>query len=189
MILKRLKTRALARAPKARFSYTILCCLSILLCSKVGAQIEFGPSTVPDSKSKVLVRELNSLNQGYLDKQRKAADEFVRFKLGRQLHQEHADLRVIQTAIDRGYLSNESKETLQAFGAAMGDIFVNAHANLNWKVYEDNLGASHAVCLDGTEHCIFPMTILSRLMNPKPFDSLNHLTVPFCFSDISNIPI
>jgi hypothetical protein len=128
------------------------------------AQIEFGPNLNQPPKVEPLIRDLNPLNLKFIEKQRQVADDLVRFELGRRLYQRQEDLRVIQRAIDKGHLDNESKETLQAFGAAMGDVFVAYHKNLNWKVYEDELGASHAVCLDGTQHCIFPMTILSRRM-------------------------
>jgi len=140
----------------------ITCMLLLCWGATAHAQLQFGPNLSKPKKGEVLIRDLNSLNEGFLDKQREVANNLVRFKLGRQLHKQQADLKVIQKAIDRGYLADESKETLQAFGAAMGDVFANAHKNLNWKVYEDELGASHAVCLDETVQCIFPMTILSR---------------------------
>ena len=151
-----------------RCKYRILLALTagaVLLCYSftVSAQIQFGPAATP-KKGEVLVRELNSLNENFLNKQRQTAEDLVRFKLGRQLHQNQGDLKVMQSAIDRGHLDDADKETLQAFGAAMGDVFVSAHKNLNWKVYEDDLGASHAVCLDQTKHCIFPMTLISRRM-------------------------
>lgn len=144
------------------FSASLLTLILSSFSLSAQAQIQFGPSLTPEQESKVLIRDLNPANEDFLNRQRQVANELVRFKLGRQLHQKQIDLSVIQTAIDRGHLEDESKETLQAFGAAMGDIFANSHKNLHWKVYEDQLGASHAVCLDETEHCIFPMTILSR---------------------------
>jgi len=126
------------------------------------SQIQFGPAQENPSNGEVRIRDLNPMNLTFVEQQRSSANKLARTTLGRQLHQNKGDLRVIQTVIDRGHLKGADKETLQAFGAAMGDIFVSAHKNLNWKVYEDELGASHAVCLDDTQHCIFPMTIISR---------------------------
>ena len=125
------------------------------------SQITFGPQA-EENRGEAKIRELSWLNHNFLDKQRKLADSTIRESVGRQLHQNKGDLRLIQRAIDKGALANADKQTLQALGAALGDIFTNEHKKINWRVYEDELGASHAVCLDDSQHCLFPMTMLSR---------------------------
>lgn len=137
--------------------------IAIAHASAAVSQITFGPSQESDS-GEGTVRELNWMNNNFLDKQRQLADSTIRRAVGRQLHQSRADLRQIQRAIDDGALADADKETLQALGAALGDIFVKQHKKFNWRVYEDELGMSHAVCIDDTTHCLFPMTMLSRRM-------------------------
>lgn len=141
-----------------------LLALSVLLSAPyLHAQITFGP--IQEEESGVSeIRELNWMNHNYLDKQRQLADTTMRQATGRQLHQNRGDLRRIQRAIDSGALDNANKQTLQALGAALGDIFANEHKKFDWRVYEDDAAASHAVCLIGTEHCLFPMTMISRRM-------------------------
>lgn len=141
-----------------------LICLVLGLTAHIAqAQITFGPQQDEGSGS-ANIRELNWMNHNYLDKQRKLADSSIRKAVGRQLNQNKGDIRLLQRAIDKGAFADADKETLQALGAALGDVFANEHKKINWRVYEDELGASHAICLDDTEHCLFPMTMLSRRM-------------------------
>ncbi|WP_370978394.1 DUF3806 domain-containing protein [Agaribacterium sp. ZY112] len=138
--------------------------LALCFCSIASqAQITFGPQ-YEEKKAEAETRELNLMNHQFLDRQRAVADDLLRSKLGRQLHQTRNDLYLIQRMIDRGYLEGADKGTLQAFGAAIGDVYAHENKHLDWRVYEDELGASHAVCVDDTQHCIFPMTLLSRRM-------------------------
>ncbi|WP_158224628.1 DUF3806 domain-containing protein [Agaribacterium haliotis] len=135
------------------------------------AQITFGPQLEAPS-DKPQIRDLNFMNEQFLERQRSLADDLVRAKLGRQLRKTRNDLYLIQQMINRGHLADADTQTLQAFGAAMGDVYAHENRSLHWQVYEDELGASHAVCVDNSEHCIFPMTLLSRRMeaglNPDP---------------------
>lgn len=127
------------------------------------AQITFGPQAEADLVEHS-IRDLSWMNFNFLDKQRKTADTIARGSVGRQFHKGRADLRVLQRVIDSGTLEGADKLTLQSMGAILGDVFVSAHKKLNWKVYEDDLGATHAVCIDDTSECVFPMTMISRRM-------------------------
>lgn len=117
-----------------------------------------------EDRGKVSIRDLNWMNNNFLDKQRVLAEGILRSKYGRQFQQNSRDLKQIQRLIDSGELEDADVQTLQAFGAIIGDVIENEHRKLNWKVYEDKIALSHAVCLEDTEHCIFPMTLLSRRM-------------------------
>ena len=145
----------------------------LFISTKSLAQITFGPQQEAD-EGPATIRELNWMNHNYLDKQRRLADSSIRKAIGRQLNQDKGDIRLIQRAIDKGAFSDADKQSLQALGAALGDVFANEHKDFNWRVYEDKLGASHAVCLDDTQHCVFPMTMISRRMeaNLQPDISL-----------------
>jgi hypothetical protein len=142
-------------------SAALLIVLAFSFAKFAHAQITFGPQPQQET-GEVTIRDLNWMNNNYLDKQRTTADQLTRSHLGRQLRQSRSDIALLQKLIDKNVVEADDKQTLQALGAALGDIIENEHSKLNWKVYEDDLGASHAVCLDNSEHCVFPMTMISR---------------------------
>ncbi len=139
--------------------------LSAFICGGAAAptqaQFIFGPGT-PQEETSAEIRDLNWMNNTFLDKQRLHADQLIRSNFGRQLRQNRADLALIQRVIDEEIVDLDDEESLQALGTALGDVFAREHRKLNWKVYEDELAASHAVCLDDSQHCLFPITMLSR---------------------------
>ncbi len=108
------------------------------------------------------VFELNWLNQTFLDKQRKAANDIARENFGAQFHGTKSDLKLVQRIIDNKLIKPHEKKTLQSLGVILGDIYSAEYKSLSWKVYEDDFGKSHAVCVDKTKECIFPITMLSR---------------------------
>lgn len=110
------------------------------------------------------VRDINWLNSTYLEKQRRRVDNLARSDVGRQLHGSMADIATLQRIVDRELIPNDNKEMLQALGVALGDVYVAENKELQWMVYEDAQGPSHAVCIKDTEHCIFAVTMLSRRM-------------------------
>ena len=110
----------------------------------------------------VEIRELMWLNQNFLEKQRTMIDDLVRSKLGHNLHGRLEDIPLLQRLLDKELVKADDKETLQAMGIALGDIFVKENKTLHWMVYQDQHGASHAVCAEKTEACLFPVTMISR---------------------------
>lgn len=122
-----------------------------------------GTLTTQTSKKKTpTVRELNWVNQQRLESQRIIADKLIRKHLGRQLRQTRLDLPLIQRLTKESFVTAKENEELQALGIAMGDIFITEHKDLNWRVYTDELGPSHAVCFKETTHCLFPITMISK---------------------------
>ena len=110
------------------------------------------------------VRDINWMNSTYLEKQRRRVDNLARSDVGRQLHGNMSDIATLQRIVDRELIANDSKEMLQALGVVLGDIYVAENKELQWMVYEDAQGPSHAVCIIDTKHCIFAVTMLSRRM-------------------------
>jgi len=141
--------------------FSLFFIIAFINANEANAQFTFGPQAEP-KRGEVLIRDLNWMNSNYLDKQRAIADQLTRSHLGRQLRRSRSDIALIQKIIDKNVVETDDKETLQALGAALGDVIEREHSKLNWKVYEDELGASHAVCIDDSEHCVFPMTMISR---------------------------
>ena len=116
------------------------------------------------------VEELNWLNYNFLNKQRKRADDLTREHYGKRIrtveYNENTleNIALLQRLVNDKVIEADDKLTLQSLGVVMGDIYVDQVKSLEWKVYEDDLGKSHAVCVANTKHCIFPMTMLSRRM-------------------------
>lgn len=112
------------------------------------------------------VRELNWLNDQFLDKQRTRIDELTRKHFGEPLKTQgdpkNLNLILLQRLIDRNAIPATDTLTLQALGVVLGDAFVHQNKALNWRVYQDHLGKTHAVCVNDTNHCLFPTTMLSR---------------------------
>lgn len=148
--------------------------IAVFIMPLANAQITFGP-TQEQRQSKVIIRDLNWMNENFLEKQRSLADQLTRNHFGRQLRGDRSDLAVLQRLVSSGALKDADKQTLQAIGASLGDIFSAEHRQLNWKVYEDDKGPSHAVCLEATEHCIFPITMISRRMEAGLTPSINDI--------------
>jgi len=110
------------------------------------------------------VRDINWMNSTYLEKQRRRVDNLARSDVGRQLHGNMSDIATLQRIVDRELIANDSKEMLQALGVVLGDVYVAENKDLQWMVYEDAQGPSHAICIKDTKHCIFAITMLSRRM-------------------------
>ncbi len=110
-----------------------------------------------------VVEELRWVDNGFLERQRQQIDEITRFEYGSRLNGTRTDLRLLARIIDDGLINQTERQKLQAMGVALGDVFVN-ELNLQWRVYEDRSGKSRAVCLPDTNHCLFPVTMISRRM-------------------------
>lgn len=141
---------------RAFFStYTVLFCFtfSMLASPVVDAQAE-------NDFPKIL--QLNWLNRQFLEQQRTLADDLVRINLGQRIHTGKSDLELLQRLIDAEVIDSDDKQSLQALGVILGDIYTTERKELQWRVYEDDLGKSHAVCIVDTKNCLFPITMLSR---------------------------
>ncbi len=109
-----------------------------------------------------VVLELNWLNEQFLIKQRNRLEKITRKHFGQQLKVGEKNFPLLQRLVDEKTIPVDDTLELQAMGVILGDIFVEYHKNLSWRVYEDEQGKSHAVCVDESQHCLFPVTMLSR---------------------------
>jgi len=110
------------------------------------------------------VESLNWLNQNFLTKQRRTIDDLSRTHFGRTIDSNKEDLNTLQRIIDKGLIEKSNTKDLQALGVVLGDVYVKEVKELEWKIFTDELGPTHAVCVKNTKHCIFVMTMLSRRM-------------------------
>ncbi len=109
------------------------------------------------------IEDLAWLDNQHLDNQRAVVDELVKLKLGDSIRGNKSDLAILQRIIDQRLISKDDRKRMQALGVVLGDQF-QREFNLVWRIYEDKAGRSRAVCFKDTEHCLFPVTMLSRRM-------------------------
>lgn len=107
--------------------------------------------------------DLSWMDNNHMKQQRTVIDDIARLDLGAQLNGNLADLEVLQRIIYRGLIKKDERVKLQAMGIVLGDVFVH-ELGLKWTVFEDKYGRTKAACIAKTEHCLFPVTMLSRRM-------------------------
>ncbi|MCV6626626.1 MAG: DUF3806 domain-containing protein [Cellvibrionaceae bacterium] len=115
------------------------------------------------AQEEVELSDLSWLDRSHLERQVNSIDEISSGALGSPIRGSRQDLKTLQRIIDRGLVKKDQVQLQQAMGAVLGNILVLEPA-LEWKIYEDKLGRSRAVCVKGSNDCIFPITILSRRM-------------------------
>lgn len=109
------------------------------------------------------IYDLNWLDRNHLENQVESIDELARTSLGTQIRNNRDDLELLQRIVNKGLINQKERLKLQAMGAVLGNLLVQ-ELGLEWKIYEDELGRSRAACVKNTEHCLFPVTMLSRRM-------------------------
>lgn len=116
-----------------------------------------------ETKAKeVTIEDPGWSDRNYLDKQVARIDEIARTQLGTQIRQNLDDLALLQRIIDQNLIPRQATQDLQAMGAVLGNVMIADIPALEWKVYEDALGRSRALCVKGARECLFPITMLSR---------------------------
>lgn len=133
----------------------VIFCLALL--------VPFTASADKPERKGPVVEELNWLDRQHLKRQVQSIDDLARIELGSQVHGDLSDLELLQRIVDRGLVKKDERITLQALGAVLGNIMAKEY-QLQWMIYEDKLGRSRALCIEGTMHCLFPITMLSRRM-------------------------
>ncbi len=121
----------------------------------------------------LIISPLDWMDNTYMTDQRARVDQLTRNKLGTPIRGNKADLLTLQRVIDGGLIKANDKQTLQALGVILGDVFLITEPLLEWKVYEDKAGRSRALCVKQTEDCLFPITMLSRRMKFKLVPNVN----------------
>lgn len=100
-----------------------------------------------------------------MDKQSTKINELTLSKLGTPIRGDLTDLDTLQRLIDGRHVKMSDVDTQMAMGLVMGNVLLaDFPQTLEWKVYEDELGRSRALCVKTVNECFFPMTMLSRRM-------------------------
>lgn len=114
-------------------------------------------------QSSVSISDLSWTDKQYMSAQLASVDELVRSEMGAQIHGTLNDLEVLQRVVSRNLVDRSDTQTQQALGLVLGNVIAN-QTGMQWVTYKDEAGRSRALCVENTEHCLFPMTMLSRRM-------------------------
>ena len=119
-----------------------------------------------DSQLKaVIIEDLGWMDKNKMQQQEDQINALAKSKLGLTIHKNWDDIALLQQIIDRKLVTTNDSSTQEAMGVVLGNIMqADFPSHLQWKIYKDKLGRSKALCIKGTEECLFPVTMLSRRM-------------------------
>ncbi len=115
------------------------------------------------AQAPVITEELSWLGKRTLQRQIDEIDDLARIELGTQIRGNIGDLELLQRIINKGLITKEDQASQQALGAVLGSVMAK-ELQLEWARYKDEEGVSRALCVPETQHCLFPITMLSRRM-------------------------
>lgn len=136
--------------------------MSERLCRGLLWLLLLSPLAVQAQQEEVHIEDFAWLDRNHMAQQVDRIDKLARTRLGTRLREDRSDLRTLQRIIDRELIAEDDQLRLQALGAVLGNVMVAEVDELEWKVYEDDKGRTRAVCIQDTEQCLFPITMLSR---------------------------
>lgn len=117
---------------------------------------------------------LTELDQQYMDRQRALIDELSRRHLGRSCCKGVEELDLLQRLLDEEVVRADQRLELQAMGVILGDILAGA-LDMDWVIYEDELGRSRALRLGNTSNLLFPVTMISRRREAGNMESIEEI--------------
>lgn len=143
-----------------RFCLSLLLTLAMSLIA-AGATADFRINAEDEKKAKQKVSELTWADKNDLARKEQAVESVGQRHFGQSLRHDKSDLKLLQRIADRKLIKQNDVENLQALGVVLGNT-LQQELGLKWQVYSDRKGRSRALCVPNTEHCLFPMTMLSR---------------------------
>ena len=121
--------------------------------------------TAAAPQKEAVITELGWMDQSKMDKELTALSELTQTKIGTPIRTDLGDLETMQRLIDKNMVEQKDYGTQQAMGVALGNLILADFPNtFEWKIYEDEIGRSRALCVKKTSECLFPTTMLSRRM-------------------------
>jgi hypothetical protein len=121
--------------------------------------------TLSEKKKDTLIKELGWMDKNRMEQEVARVNELGQTKLGAPVRRDLSDLNTLQRIVDRELVAMDDYETQQAMGVVLGNVIQADFPNtFEWKIYEDELGRSRALCVRNTSDCLFPVTMLSRRM-------------------------
>lgn len=143
---------------KSRLSLVLTLAMTVLA---TGAAADFRINAEDEEKAKQKVSELTWADKNDLARKEQMVESIGQRHFGQSLRHDKSDFELLQRIADRKLIKQNDLENLQALGVVLGNT-LQQDLGLEWKVYTDEKGRSRALCVPDTEHCLFPMTMLSR---------------------------
>lgn len=116
------------------------------------------------AQAQIRIDDLSQTDHNHMRQQVQSIETLVQMRMGTRLRGDLSDLNTLQTIVDRELIERDDLLRLQALGAVLGNVMAAEVEQLHWKIYEDEQGRSRALCVTSTQHCLFPVTMLSRRM-------------------------
>ena len=116
-------------------------------------------------KKEATITDLSWMDKNKMEQEITELSELTQTKLGTPIRKDLSDLDTMQRLVDRNIVAQDDYNTQQAMGLALGNLILADFPNtFEWKIYEDEIGRSRALCVKKTSDCLFPITMLSRRM-------------------------
>lgn len=116
-------------------------------------------------KKEAAITDLSWMDKNKMEQEITELSELTQTKLGTPIRKDLSDLDTMQRLVDRNIVAQDDYNTQQAMGLALGNLILADFPNtFEWKIYEDEIGRSRALCVKKTSDCLFPITMLSRRM-------------------------
>jgi len=113
----------------------------------------------------ISVTDVGWIDKNHMEQEAGRINKLTLAKIGTPIRRDLSDLDTLQKLLDNNLVAQADYKTQQAMGIVLGNIMqADFPTALEWKIYEDSLGRSRALCVKGTSECLFPITMLSRRM-------------------------
>lgn len=119
--------------------------------------------TFAQSPTDANVSALGWIDENQMEQDAAKVNELTLSKVGTPIRRDLRDLDTLQKLLDQNLVAKDDYKTQQAMGIILGNVMqADFPETLEWKIYEDNIGRSRALCVKESTHCLFPITMLSR---------------------------
>jgi hypothetical protein len=121
--------------------------------------------TLAAPKKEPVISELSWMDQNRMEQEINSIVELAKSKTGNNIRRDLSDLDTLPRIINDNLIKIDDHERQQALGVVLGNVMLADFPNtFEWKIYQDELGRSRALCAKRTSDCLFPVTLLSRRM-------------------------
>lgn len=120
---------------------------------------------VATEEKEISIKELSWMDKSKMEQEITSVSELAQTKIGSNIRRDLSDLHTLQRLVNGNWIERDDYKTQQAMGVVLGNVLLADFPHtFEWKVYEDAVGRSRALCVKNTKECLFPVTMLSRRM-------------------------
>lgn len=145
-------------------AFVFICAAPLTIAQQSPLNVVSKPTAAPAQKEAVITA-LGWMDQNWMEQATTQINELAQSKTGSPLRGDLSDLNTLQRIINDELIAIDDHESQQALGIVLGNVMLaDFPTTFEWKVYEDDIGRSRALCVKKTSACLFPVTMLSRRM-------------------------